>query len=183
MATALEAPVHTTVIGVFEDRASARTAIANLRHAGFLDDHIGFISPEPRIRRTKDETTVVDDPTGIGAAVGAVAGGMAGLAVGAAIFAPIGPAIIGGAFVAWLAAAGTGAATGAVVGTLIGLGISEHEVEWFENQLKAGRTLVTVHEADERAEDARSIIRHHGGEIHEPSELGTYGTGLPATPY
>lgn len=183
MATALEAPVHTIVIGVFEDRASARTAIENLRRAGFPDSRLGFISPEPTTRRRNEDSSVVDDPTGIGAAVGAAAGAAAGLAVAAAVFPPVGPAIVGGALAAWLATVGTGAATGAVVGTLVGLGISEAEAEWYEEQLKRGRTLVTVHDSDERSEDARSIIRHAGGEIHGPTEIGTYGTGLPATPY
>jgi hypothetical protein len=182
MATTLQAPVHTTVIGVFEDRASARSALENLRWAGFSDNLIGFISPEPRTERTKDNSSL-EESTGIGAAIGAAAGGAAGLAVSVAIFPPIGPILLGGAFVAWLATAGAGAATGAVVGALVGLGVSEDDAGWYEEQLKHGRTLVTVHETDELSEEARSIIRHHGGEVHEPSELGTYGTGLPATPY
>jgi hypothetical protein len=182
MATTLQAPVHTTVIGVFEDRASARSAIENLRRAGFSDDWIGYISPEPRTERAKEGNNV-EESTGIGAAIGAAAGGVAGLAAAVAIFPPIGPILLGGAFVAWLATAGAGAATGAVVGALVGLGVSEDDAGWYEEQVKHGRTLVTVHETDERSEDARSIIRHHGGEIHEPSELGSYGTGLPATPY
>jgi hypothetical protein len=182
MSTALRAPVHTTVIGVFEDRAGARSAIENLRQAGFPDSRIGYISPEPRTERTKDNGSV-EESTGIGAAIGAAAGGAAGLAVAAAIFPPIGPILLGGAFAAWIATAGAGAATGAVVGALVGLGVSEDDAGWYQEQVQRGRTLVTVHEADERSEDARSIIRHHGGEIHEPSELGTYGTGLPATPY
>jgi hypothetical protein len=42
---------------------------------------------------------------------------------------------------------------------------------------------VTIHDADQRAEDAREILRKHGATVREPSAVGTYGTGVPATPY
>jgi hypothetical protein len=170
-------------VGVFEDRASARAAIENLRRAGFSDQRIGFISPDTRAKGSKHLETDVEEGAGIGAALGAAAGGAAGLAVALGMLTPIGPAIAGGALIAWIASVGAGAATGALVGALVGLGISEHDARWYESQLRAGRTLVTVHEADERSDDARAILRHHGASIQEPSDIGTYGTGLPATPY
>lgn len=178
MATTLEAPVHTTVVGVFDDRASARAAIEDLRRAGFTHQRIGFIGPDAQTRKSSSELTV-DEDVGIGAALGGAAGGAAGIVVALGMLVPAGPIVAGGAILAYLASVGAGAATGA----LIGLGIPESDANWYEGQLKAGRILVTVHEADERADDARSILRHNGASVREPSDIGTYGTGLPATPY
>ncbi len=181
MDSAIAAPVHTIVVGVFQDTASARSAIADLRRSGFGDQQIGFIARE--VFETGSKSSESDESAGMGAAIGAAAGGAAGLAIAASILTPFGPVVAGGALAAWIASVGAGAATGALVGTLIGLGISEQDAQWYEAQVRAGRSVVTVHDADERSDDARSILRHHGGTIQEPSHFGAYGTGLPATPY
>lgn len=183
MTTTLEAPVHTTVVGVFDNHARARVAVEDLRRAGFPDDRIGFMGPEPGapVGRAVDHDPA--EAAGVGAAVGAAAGGAAGLVVAAAMFTPIGPVVLGGALATWLATVGVGVTAGAALGALVGFGLPEHEARWYEGELKAGRTLVLVHEADERAEDARHILRRHGGSVQEPSEFGSYGTGLPATPF
>jgi hypothetical protein len=55
--------------------------------------------------------------------------------------------------------------------------------EWVDDEISAGHTVVTVNDADERAEDVRDLLRKHGGTIREPSPIGSYGTGLPATPF
>jgi hypothetical protein len=111
MDAARTAPVHTTVVGVFDDLARARAALEELRRAGFGDNHIGFFGP--------------------------------------------------------------GCAPGD----------SEECGRGFEDELAAGKSVVIVHEADERAEEAREVIRRHEGSVREPSDIGTYGTGVPATPY
>jgi hypothetical protein len=57
------------------------------------------------------------------------------------------------------------------------------DAEWVRDELKAGRTVVIVRHADQQAEDVREVLRKHGGTITEPTVIGTYGTGLPATPF
>jgi hypothetical protein len=183
MDAAIATPVHTTVVGVFPDRAHAEAAIEHLRRAGFVDDQIGFIYQDPDAKVVNRLESDVEDGAGIGAAVGATAGGIAAIGVAAGLLTPIGPAVAGGALIAWLASVGVGAASGAVVGAMLGLGFSEADARWYESEVFAGRSLVTVHEAGNRSDDARSIIRNHGGEIREPSEVGSYGNGLPATPF
>jgi hypothetical protein len=111
------APVHTTVIGVFDDIAAARRAVEQLQRAQFVDAQILLYCPGLPIAGCHRGTSAPED------------------------------------------------------------------VEWYESELRAGRSIVAVHEADERAEDARSTLRDSGGTIHEPSDIGTYGSGLPATPY
>lgn len=183
MDAAIAAPVHTTVVGVFADRTPADAAIMNLRQAGFTDDRISFIYQDAEAKVVNRLESDVEDGAGIGAAVGATAGGLAAVGVAAGLLTPIGPAVAGGALIAWLASVGVGAASGAVVGAMVGLGISDADAKWYEQEVIAGRTLVIVHDADERSDDARSILRRQGGEIREPSDIGAYGMGLPATPY
>jgi hypothetical protein len=186
-------PIHTTVVGVFDDQAHARAAAEELRRAGFANEQIGFLGPDlrPQFEPKEVRSGFENDPTntrweegaGLGAAAGASVGAGVGLAAAAGLIPAIGPAVAGGALIGWLAGMGTGAAAGSLVGALVGLGIPEEEGRWYESELKAGRTMVTVQDADERAEDARSILRRHGATIREPSDVGTYGTGLPSTPY
>jgi hypothetical protein len=192
MTTPYAKPVHTTVVGVVPDRESAQRALAGLRAAGFRDEQFGVIGPGRTTPAPGEEHSgLANDPThtrweegaGIGAAAGAVTGLGLGLAVAAGVMLPLGPVVAGGTLVALLASAGGGAAVGTLVGGLIGLGIPEEEARLYEADLKAGRVLVTVHQADERSDVARSVIRDHGGRVREPADVGTYGTGLPATPH
>jgi len=183
MTTPMADPVHTTVVGIFELTSEARAAVEDLRRAGFSDAQIGFITPYDATGTSADGETKWEEGAGVGAAVGASIGGAAGLMVAAAMLSPIGPALVGGAIAAGLASLGAGAAAGTVFGALIGLGIPEDESRWYEGELQKGRSLVIVQNADERAEDAREVLRHHSATIGEPALVGTYGTGVPSTPY
>jgi hypothetical protein len=182
MNTPMADPVHTTVVGIFDMTAEARPAVEDLRGAGFSDAQIGFITPYDATGGLKGETRW-EEGAEVGAAIGASIGGAAGLMVVAAMLSPIGPALVGGAIVAGLATLGAGAATGTVLGALIGLGIPEDESRWYEAELEKGKSLVIVHNADERAEEARAILRRHNATVGEPTLLATYGTSGPATPY
>jgi hypothetical protein len=182
MTTPMADPVHTTVVGIFDQTFEARRAVEDLRPAGFSDAQIGFITPYDSTGAVDGETKW-EEGAGVGAAVGASIGGVAGLVAATAMLSPIGPALVGGAIAAGLASLGAGAAAGTVFGALIGLGIPENESRWYEGELQKGRSLVIVQNADERAEDAREILRHHGATIGEPALVGTYGTGVPSTPY
>ena len=64
-----------------------------------------------------------------------------------------------------------------------GTGLPERDSHWYETELKAGRTILAVCDADERADDAREVFRKHHGVPRDPTPVGTYGAGLPATPF
>jgi hypothetical protein len=151
------------VVGVFTDASRAQRAVAELRGAGFRDDQIGFMS---RDENFTTQSTHAGDAAAEGAIGGAVTGGsiatLWGLAVAAGLLPAIGPVIAGGAIAALLASAAAGAAVGSVLGFLIGLGIPEDEAKYYERQLHAGRTLVTVKPVD-RADEATTILQRHGG--------------------
>ncbi len=94
---------------------------------------------------------------------GAVTGGIVGGAVGAvvALFIPVlGPALAGGILVAAFGAA-LGAVTGGALGAFVAMGIPEEQARHYEQELVAGRTIVTV-KTVERKQDALDILSLHG---------------------
>jgi hypothetical protein len=162
------------IAATFPTRREADSAVRDLRAAGISDADIGVMAQSNEERDRANKSGLPNDPTesrweegsGIGAATGAVAGTGLGLAVAAGLLPPLGPLIAGGALVALLASAGAGATVGTLVGGLIGLGIPEDEATYYEDELKSGRTLVTVH-VDEaefgQSADVREILARHNG--------------------
>jgi hypothetical protein len=155
------------VVGVFEDRTLADSAVHELKKAGFSEEQIGYAI------RTPDGGHVVEPPKklgGEGFAAGALIGGLAGAA--AAVMIPgVGPVLAGGALLSLLSGAALGGATGGILGALAALGIPEEEATRYEGEFQAGRILVTVH-ADERSDEARSILGRHGGRDLRPGAPG-----------
>ena len=161
---------RTTVVGVFDDRSRAQAAVRDLRQAGFREDQIGVVA------RGHDETTGttekegkgshIAEGAGIGIAAGAGVGALWALGIVAGFLPAIGPAVAGGIFASILASAAGGAAVAGVAGALIGLGIPKEEAAYYEEEFKAGRTLVTV-KAESRYQEARDILRRYGAYDHE----------------
>jgi len=81
--------------------------------------------------------------------------------IGALAIPGIGPVVAGGALASAfgmgggtaLAGAGIGAGVGGVAGALMGLGFSKEEADYYDSGVREGRTLVTVHDDDGRAEN------------------------------
>jgi hypothetical protein len=184
------APGTRAVVGVFNGFAEARWAVEELKRVGYHDEDIGVIGPDGRDAK-EHHTGLPGDPThtrweegaGIGAAAGATAGLGLGIAVTAGLIPPLGPVVAGGTLVALLASAGGGAAVGTFVGALCGLGIPEEEAHWYAKQLEEGKVVVTVQRADGRIDAAADVLRRAGAESRNGTEIGTYGTGILATPY
>lgn len=156
---------RSTVIGVFDDRSHAQQAVDELRRAGFREDQIGVAARD--FTAVEGTTAPTEEGTkwGAGATTGVIAGaGMGSLwaiGIAAGLLPAIGPVIAGGLLASILASAAGGAMVGGMVGALIGLGIPEEEARYYEEEFKAGRTLVTV-KADGRYEEAYAILRRHG---------------------
>jgi uncharacterized protein (TIGR02271 family) len=176
-----------SVVGVFENHAQAQRAVDDLRRAGFREDQIG-VATQDRSRTATDETPAEGGNAGTGAVTGALAGAGLGAAWGIGIVAgllpAIGPVIAGGTLAAILASAGLGAAAAGVAGLLIGMGIPEEEANYYESEFQAGRTIVTV-KAENRYDEAATIIRRHGGHAQERTgdfQRATFGNiGSTAT--
>jgi hypothetical protein len=169
---------HATVVGVFRDREAARSAVNELRRLGFPEDQIGLITRDPSATAVTGETatgTVEGSKWEEGAATGIAAGAGVGalwaLGIAASVLPPIGPVVAGGLLASVLASAAGGAAIAGLVGALVGLGIPEEEARYYEGEITAGRTLVTVR-APGRMEEAEEILRGHGGyDVHTGSRF------------
>jgi uncharacterized protein (TIGR02271 family) len=154
-----------TVVGVFHERDDAREAIEALKDDGFAADTISILSPD------KDETREMAEETGThagsGAATGLVAGGVLGglggwlVGIGALAIPGVGPFIAAGAFATALGGAAIGAGVGAIAGALVGMGVPKEEADYYEREVRGGRTLVTVR-AEGRYDQAQRILRDHG---------------------
>ncbi|OWK42231.1 YsnF/AvaK domain-containing protein [Fimbriiglobus ruber] len=156
---------HNAVLGVFETRARADQAIADLKAAGFDDAEIGMVHRDAEGHTIK--TGAADDTkAGEGAAIGAAAGAAGGALVGAGILAGvipvIGPILAIGTLGTVLLNAAGGAAIAGIAGALVGWGLSEEDAAYYENEVKAGHFLVTV-ETSDRDDEARSILHQHSG--------------------
>jgi len=151
------------VVGVFQERSQAEQAIDALRRAGFRSNQIGVVSRDKKsIRGIKSNETMAEEGGATGAAVGLGAGALAGLGVLSGVIPVIGPAIAAGTLGVILSNAALGAAAGGLIGALVGLGIPEEDAEFYQKELKAGRTIVTVKNAA-RADEALEILRRYEG--------------------
>lgn len=172
---------RTTVVGTFVDREAAERAIERLRDAGYDREQIGFAGHDPDSTKSR----VIEEhgnAAGPGAAGGLVMGAAAGGAIGwlgLAAIPAVGPFLAGGAIGTALIGAAAGGATGGILGGLLGLGIPRHNAEMHEEQVKQGRTLVSVQ--GERTADAEAMLADAGASdvqryVVEPEAVGA---GVP----
>ena len=155
-------------VGVFDDRNDAELAARDLREGGFKDDQIGYAWKDDS-GKTHTEGNKSGELAASGAGTGVVLGGLIG--AGAALLIPgVGPVISGGILASALAGGVTGAVTGAVAGgisgALLGLGIPKEEADYYDQQFRDGRTLMTV-KADDRYSNASDIVRRRNGYDYE----------------
>ena len=146
-----------TVSAVFPTRSAAEQALRQLEERGFSDRQISLVmSDETRNSYIQDihESTKADEGAAAGAGIGGLAGAIAGMVLAAGTIAIPGlNLIVTGALVTSLAGLGAGALTGGLIGGLIGAGIPEHEAKIYENEIRNGNFLVTVH-ADTAEQEA-----------------------------
>jgi len=152
--------------GLYNDAASAEQGIRRFQSAGYAGDRIGVVSRDPEAKEVAEDTGAkVAGGAATGAVAGGVLGGLTGLLIGIGALAipGIGPVVAGGALASAfglgggtaVAGAGIGAAAGGIVGALTGLGFSHEEATYYDEGVRGGRTLVTVHETDD-AEEGRA---------------------------
>ena len=145
-------------IGVFEQEAQAEQAVSALWKAGFAPDRIdmanrrmGVVPATPRLQFQKDAAEGATTGAVAGAATGAVAGAVAG-----SLLPGVGT-VIGG-----IGGAALGAAGGTFLGPFLAMEISEEDAHHYSNAIDQGRTVVIVRQIG-RCEEARAILRNHGG--------------------
>lgn len=165
--------MHTdSISAVFDSRAEAERAVADLRSAGIPDRAVSIIANRKHAEvggheteHAEDATRDVVGKTAAGAGVGALLG-VAALAIPG-----VGPLVAAGAIaeVAVGGAALTGTAVGAAAGGLSGLltdhGESEDDARYYEQHLGRGGIYVSVDRsaAGASAEEAQAILYRNGG--------------------
>ncbi|GAW92987.1 DUF1269 domain-containing protein [Calderihabitans maritimus] len=145
------------VMAVFDNVNQAQNAISFLRQAGF-DREISLVTKEEHYDQGNNGEA--QNPVGNGVTTGGVLGGLTGLAVGAgALVIPgLGPLIAAGP----LAGLISGAATGGIAGGLIDWGIPEEEGRKYEEDVRQGKTLVSVQTTEDKVPQAVNILKDSG---------------------
>jgi hypothetical protein len=159
----------TSVFCIATSRVQAERIIDRLSGAGFQYSEISVLMPETDSHHDIGhvKSTKAPEGTATGAAAGGVAGGVFGLlaGIGALAIPGVGPLIAAGPIMAALSGAAVGATAGGVVGGLIGLGIPEIEAKIYEEKLKTGNYLISVHGHDsDEVDRAKEIYKAEKGE-------------------
>lgn len=147
----------------------AEAIIDALRIGGFSSNDISVLFPDKQ--GTKDFAHEHNTKAPEGAATGGVAGMGVGAVLGwvagiGAIAIPgVGPFIAAGPIVAALSGAAIGGAAGGILGALIGMGIPEFEAKRYEEKIRSGNILISVHTEDstERSR-AKDIFKEAGAD-------------------
>jgi hypothetical protein len=140
---------HKAVFGIYETRLAVESGVNRLKADGFSSLEISVLLPEAggSEKFAHEKSTKAPEGVSAGASTGLVLGGALGWLVGIGSLAipGVGPFIAAGPILALLAGAGTGAAIGGIAGGLIGMGIPEYEAKRYENFVKDGGILLSVH--------------------------------------
>jgi uncharacterized protein (TIGR02271 family) len=156
---------HNAVVGVFETKARAEQAVEDLKAAGFDDDKIGMVyrgADGQTVKTGAADDTYAEEGAVAGAVAGAAGGALVGAGIIAGVIPVIGPVLALGTLGTVLANAAGGAALIGLTGALVGWGIPEEDAEYYENEVKSGRYLVTV-DAAGKALEAREALYRRGG--------------------
>jgi hypothetical protein len=157
--------ILTPIVAVFLLRGQAEAAVDELWHAGFAKDHIGMAVPGENLRQATTATEPEEERAAKGAAVGAVAGGAVGALAGAVAVATLpglGAILVGGALMGIAAGAAAGAALGTFAGPFVAMGFSKHEAQRYEDEFRAGRSVVVVLAEEDDVDKAVTILKSHG---------------------
>ncbi|CAN5446530.1 membrane protein [soil metagenome] len=168
----------TSVFCIANSQSQAEQIVENLQSSGFDSSEISILLPDTEGEHDIGHVKASKAPEGAttGAATGGVTGGVLGLlaGIGALAIPGVGPFIAAGPIMAALSGAAIGATTGGVVGGLIGLGIPEIEAKRYEEKLKTGNYLISVHAHDGDEEDrAKQIFKSANAEDITSSSMSS----------
>jgi uncharacterized protein (TIGR02271 family) len=157
------------VFCIATSQQQASTIVDQLKSAGFSRDDVSVIMSDKRTSKefAHEKNTKAPEGATTGATTGGLLGGALGWLAGAGALAipGVGPLIAAGPIMAALSGAAVGAATGGIAGGLIGLGIPEYEAKRYENRIREGNILVSVHsDSAEETRRAKEIFERNGGE-------------------
>ncbi len=167
-----------TLVGVYEQRLQAETALNALRQAGFPTDQIGAVihgenSPEDSAELCAPGAGGPEDRPVAGAIGGGTLGAILG-AVASGLIPGVGPVLAGGLLAGVVGGAAVGAAGGALVVHLARVGISTEEAAYCERQFRTGRNLVVVRSRERHMEAYDLLRRFDPLYIQDPGNRAIY---------
>jgi outer membrane lipoprotein SlyB len=147
----------------------AEQIVENLKLANFSNNDISVLFPDKETSRdfAHEKNTKAPEGAITGASTGGVIGGVLGwiAGIGALAIPGVGPFIAAGPIVAAISGVAIGGTVGAIAGALIGLGIPEIEAKRYENKVKDGNILVSVHtENSDQVKAAKRIFEQTGAQ-------------------
>jgi hypothetical protein len=147
-----------TVLALFKDQGEAEAAVEALRSAHFESARLGVVhAGDANVPRYGQNALV-------GVVGGTIGCGLVGVMIGI-VAAGLAPGLVawlpGGWFVPFIVGLG-GAATGAVAGLLMSQSVSRQHTLYYEDEVAAGRTLVSVYSEPDKVEEARRILLEEG---------------------
>jgi hypothetical protein len=164
------------VISIAKSQDQANRIVTELKSANFSESDISVLFPDKKGSRdfAHEKGTKMPEGAATGAATGGVVGGTVGLlaGIGALAIPGLGPFIAAGPIMAALSGAAAGATAGGLTGALVGLGIPEYEAKQYEDKVKGGNLLISVHtdDGDERKRAKDIFARNHAEDIATSSE-------------
>ncbi len=143
------------VFGIFDQQSDLERSVNQLKATGFRQADIscllpGMTSMSGESGMAHEKSTKTPEGVATGATTGFALGGILGWLVGAGSLAipGIGPLVAAGPILGAIAGAGIGTAVGGVGGALVGYGIPEYEAKRYEEQIRDGAYLLSVHVDD-----------------------------------
>jgi hypothetical protein len=163
----MTAPKQPMIIGVFEDRAAVAQAMNALLKAGFQENQLGFAARQEHIDMLRQQEESKAKTSSSGVIVRGIVGGIMG-AIDLLLVPITGPSDASNILATTLPATeeiiDRVTHSGGFLGTFTNIGVPKGKIKYYEQEVKASRTLVTVHTVD-RQPEAIEILRHYG--VHD----------------
>ena len=165
------------VLGIVSTEKQAAVIVDTLKSAGFKSNDISALLPDlygSQSMAYKNDTKAAEGVTagvGTGAMLGGALGWLTG--IGALVIPGLGSFIAAGPIMAMLSGAAIGGSMGGLVGGLIGWGIPEYEAKQYENKLRLGNILLSVHTQNlDQIKKAEAIFKELGAyDISRSAEI------------
>jgi hypothetical protein len=155
---------HKSVFGIFDSLMNLEIAVDMLKESGYRNSDISVLMPsrEETQNFAHEKATKAPEGATTGVTSGLAVGGALGwlIGIGALAIPGLGPFVAAGPIMSAIAGAGVGATVGGIAGALVGFGIPEYEAKRYENFVKEGAFLISVHGDDsEWLDKAKSILK------------------------
>ena len=172
------------LFGLARSEDQAVSIVNQLKGAGFSDNDISVLFPNKAGTRHFAHLQHTRAPEGaaVGATGGIVTGGILGwlLGIGTLLIPGIGPFLVAGPIMVALAGAGIGAAAGGLTGALIGMGMRQYEARQYDEKMKGGNILVSVHTKDGIERDRVKEIFKNAGSVTAAEAVVDHAYGRPS---